>query len=209
MIGSVFSFVIGACLQYVSDAQIAQIFDVSIQGQVLPLNNSNLSASCANETLQLSDDVYKFDDSIYLCSAFNKTFGNCTLVFKNIEAYAAKCKKIGGQFYMSHTADGFKTCFATINYFPVTTNVSILNYPICAGNSCTDCEVKTAFNETISADSSLQTFLDSACDRYTPFLDSSAQSYAYNHYNGLVTSIIHIAVAILAISCVMYDTYVL
>ena len=197
-----------AYLQYVGGIPTTSVQSVTIQGNVLLLNFSLLSASCANETLHLVNETYDIG-CITNCRAENRTMGNCYVECSS-DTYQTNCLQAGGQFYENQYeveyGGVFSKCFTTIDEKSSIVDVYISNYPICVGVSCNDSEVKTAFDTTVVADGldgPIGDSVDNACDIAIPGLETTT-SGGYNHFNGRVYSTIHCAFTILIISNIVY-----
>ena len=189
MIRTVLYIFMASCLQYASGATRNQVQEISIGGRVVSLNYSMLSASCASETLRLVSATYIAVQTVYNCEAKNETTGICSLdVYP--EGYEEKCKNAGGQFYTNQASEVLWKCY--IQNSRSITDVSISNYPMCAGASCNSSEVKTAFVETLSADAStgqIWSTLYTACSTFNPFLETSASGDC-NLFNVRVTTVV-------------------
>jgi hypothetical protein len=163
--------------EIISDSQ-KQIVSI-LNGHLLFLNYSMLSASCANESLQLISYTYDINAYSHGCSAVNETEGAITECRLNIwtESYEKKCKKASGQFYTNQTEGLFYVCGNSNDEGITTFNIGISNYPFCAGISCNDSEVKAAFYETLSADAirgPISSRLSSVCGSVTAQIETSA-----------------------------------
>ena len=112
-----------------------------------------LSASCTSETEYLIDNV----DDIFVgasssfCPDFNTTARTCILEFYPI-VNETTCIFSGGQFYDNFTEPNFYRCININNDDVYTTDINLLNYPICIGASCNESEVKSVLDGIMLAE---------------------------------------------------------
>jgi hypothetical protein len=147
----------------------------------LKLIFSTLGASCASETEQLidnMDDLFVFKSIDSVCSDVNKTVLTCTLEY-NTDVNETTCTDSGGQFYDNYMAPRFYRC-ANINNDTDITDVSLLNYPICVGASCSESEVQSAVDGILLSDLNNGLYgNDNSCD-LKPVSTSVAQTSSVN-----------------------------
>jgi hypothetical protein len=187
MIGKVaYSIAIIAWLQYKICSAAIQVHQVEAGEYVLLLDYSALSASCANETLQLVRDSYadvKF--SGLSCYENNQTSSKCMVTIPDRNpGYETNCMNAGGRYLFNQTKDDFYTCTRNKNGEFYTVDVMIANYPFCVGMSCTESEVQLAFDTTISADAEhgpIHPQIEQSCD-INPFANPPLSS-AHNRFD--------------------------
>ena len=113
-----------------------------------------LNASCDNETLKLIPDAYGLPGpATFTCSEVNRTAKTCTINFASGNpGFGKNCLDAGGNYYINQTSNNFYSCISNNEGELSTTDVMIVDYPICVGASCTDSDVILALDQTISAD---------------------------------------------------------
>ena len=170
-------------------------------GYVLLVNYSMLSASCANETLQLTHDTYPYFQK-HLYESGHSCWGDsdgeinlttattCAIQFDSpLQAFKTNCTNAGGQYYKNQTSDDFFDCSTSYNGDKLyTVDMMVRNYPVCAGASCTVSEVKSAFDETIIADATrgpLGERLESICSSNV-FLPATSSTHNYFNSGDLI-----------------------
>ena len=180
---------VAAFWQYQICSAAIPVQQVPPEGYLLLVDYSRLSESCANETLQLTRDTYsllpKYPGAKLLeCFEQNRTAGTCVIRFADQPpGLQNNCINAGGQFDLNQTSDDFYRCIRNKNGEFHTTDVSIVNYPMCYGISCTEDEMKLAFDETISADADhgpLKGEIETSCS-INPFGNSASTNH--NRFN--------------------------
>ncbi len=199
-------FVVLACFQWMRYS----VATINIQQRpsaggyyTLLVDFSMLSESCANETIDVISKSYSVGSGGFTgtsCYELNETYSKCDLIFVE---YQSACEANGGKYNSSIWASElenetiFYTCVSNSNGKFYTTDVSTRDYPFCTGISCTESEVRMAFDATILADANsgeLRAIAENAC-RIHPF----GKSIAYNRYNSDIT-FIYITLATISIA---------
>ena len=191
MMNNVF-LIVWACVQLVPLSVDSRSIQQKPSSGEYPYNTllvdfSMLSESCANETI---DVIRKLDLLSYswTCSGLNETHGGCELEYFDVEDYQYSCNASSGKFYSDPNVgdESYHVCANLVinddGEKVYRTNVTVANYPFCAGNSCNESEILMAYDAMLLAEGDtgqLRVFADRVCTNIPAWVPTSI---AYNRY---------------------------